>query len=102
MQAALDKSPSGPVAGTRLTEAYVREIGRLAYLWAWPMVNVYNRLLAYEKLPEPGLAGGVLPVAPPNHLGMLHDYIEPSDRAYWPDAAIMDGRWTPPPVQRVK
>jgi hypothetical protein len=45
------------------------------------MVNVYNRLLAYEKLPVPGLAGGVLPVAPPNRLSMLHDYIEPSERA---------------------
>ena len=71
----------GPVPGTRLTSAYLRQIGRQAYLFAWPMVNIYNRLLAYEKLPEPGLAGGVLPVAPPNHLGMLHDYIDPSERA---------------------
>ena len=30
---------------------------------------------------RPGYAGGVLPVAPPNHLSMLHDYIEPSERA---------------------
>ena len=71
----------GPVPGTRLTESYVREVGRLAYLFAWPMVNIYNKFLAWEKLPGPGLAGGVLPVAPPNQLGMLHDYIEPSDRA---------------------
>jgi len=71
----------GPVPGTRLTEDYVRQIARFAYLFAWPMVNVYNRMLAYDKLPVPGLAGGVLPVAPPNQLGMLHDYIEPSERA---------------------
>jgi len=71
----------GPVAGTRLTEEYVRHIARFAYLFAWPMVNVLNRFLTYDKLPEPGLAGGVLPVAPPNQLGMLHDYIEPSERA---------------------
>src|SRR5262249_7877518 len=70
-----------PVPGTRLTEQYVREIGRAAYFWAWPMVNVHNRMLAYEKLPGPGYAGGVLPVAPPNRLCMLHDYIEPSERA---------------------
>jgi hypothetical protein len=56
-------------------------MGRFAYFWAWPMLNIHNRMLAYEKLPAPGLAGGVLPVAPPNHLGMLHDYIEPSERA---------------------
>jgi hypothetical protein len=45
------------------------------------MINVHNRMLTYDKLPGPGLAGGVLPVAPPNQLGMLHDYIEPSERA---------------------
>jgi hypothetical protein len=67
--------------GTRLTDAYVREIGRAAYFWAWPMVNVYNRMLTYDKLPGPGYAGGVLPVAPPNRLSVLHDYIEPSERA---------------------
>jgi hypothetical protein len=72
---------TGPVPGTRLTESYVRQIGRFAYFWAWPMINIHNRMLAYDKLPAPGLAGGVLPVAPPNHLGMLHDYIEPSERA---------------------
>lgn len=60
----------GPVAGTRLTEEYVRHIARFAYLFAWPMVNVFNRFLTYDKLPEPGLAGGVLPVAPPNHLNL--------------------------------
>lgn len=30
-------SSSGPVPGTRLTEEYIRTIGRLAYFWAWPM-----------------------------------------------------------------
>ena len=78
---AKEKTIPGPIPGTRLTESYVREIGRLSYLFAWPMVNVYNRFLTYDQLPEPGLAGGVLPVGPPNQLGMLHDYIEPSERA---------------------
>jgi hypothetical protein len=71
----------GPVAGTRMTESFVRQIARFAYFWAWPMVNMYNRFLAYEKVPGPGLAGGVLAVAPPNHLCMLRDYIEPSEPA---------------------
>jgi hypothetical protein len=75
-----DKTP-GPVPGTRMTEAYTGQLVRSAYLWAWPMVNVHSRFVAYEKLPEAGLAGGVLPVAPPNHLCMLRDYIEPSERA---------------------
>ena len=33
----------GPVAGTRWTEAMVRQIGSLAYMWAWPMVNLQDR-----------------------------------------------------------
>jgi hypothetical protein len=75
------EKPPGPVPGTRLTEGYVRQVARSAYLWGWPMVNIHARHAAYEKLPGPGLAGGVLPVAPPNHLCMLRDYVEPSERA---------------------
>lgn len=74
-------TPPGPVSGTRLTEGYVKQVARSAYLWGWPMANVHARHAAYEKLPGPGYAGGVLPVAPPNHLCMLRDYIEPSERA---------------------
>jgi hypothetical protein len=70
----------GPVAGTRLTPAFVELIGRLAYLWAWPMVNLHNRVLMLDKLPEPGLMGGIVPVAPANHLCMLTDYVVPEER----------------------
>jgi hypothetical protein len=75
------KGPPGPVPGTRLTDAYVRQVARSAQVWAWPMMNIRARFVAYSPLPSPGLAGGVLPVAPPNHLCMLRDYIEPSERA---------------------
>lgn len=71
----------GPVPGTRLTEAYVAQVAKSAHAWAWPMMNIHARFVAYSKLPQPGLAGGVLPVAPPNYLCMLRDYIEPSERA---------------------
>ena len=70
----------GPLPGTRLTEAYVRMIARQAYFWAWPMMNVYNRRLAFKDLPEPGLMGGIVPVAPLNRLSMLSNYIEPQER----------------------
>ncbi|MBX3442389.1 MAG: DUF1254 domain-containing protein [Planctomyces sp.] len=75
-----DKIP-GPVSGTRINEGYVRQVAKSAHAWAWPMMNINARFVAYEELPAPGLAGGVLPVAPPNHLSMLRDYIEPSERA---------------------
>jgi hypothetical protein len=54
----------GPMPGTRMTEEYVRMVGRDAYFWAWPMVNLYNRRLTYAKVPTIGIAGPV--VACPN------------------------------------
>jgi hypothetical protein len=44
------------------------------------MVNVHNRYVAFKDVPEPGLMGGIVPVAPLNSLAMLHDYIEPQER----------------------
>src|SRR5271169_2851432 len=70
----------GPGPGGRLTEEYVKQVGRSAYFWAWPMVNMHNRKGILEKLPEPGLMGGIVPVAPVNQLTMLRDYIEPAER----------------------
>jgi hypothetical protein len=72
--------PPGPVAGTKSTEEYARLVARDAFFWAWPMVNVYNRRLAFKDLPQAGLMGGIVPVGPPNRLSMLTDYIEPQER----------------------
>jgi hypothetical protein len=71
----------GPVSGARLTDDYVRSLGRLAYLWGWPLVNMHNRVTLMAGLPRPGLIGGVVPAAPPGSLGMLHDYVRPEQRA---------------------
>jgi hypothetical protein len=73
-------TPPGPIPGTRLTAEYVRSVARTAYFWAWPMVNVHNRVAAFAKLPGPGLMGGIVPVAPSNQLAMLTDYINPEER----------------------
>jgi hypothetical protein len=70
----------GPVPGTRLTEDYVRRVGAMAYLWGWPMVNIRNRKTTFDKLPGPGMMGGIVPVAPANQIGMLRDYIVPEER----------------------
>ncbi len=79
-EAATAVSVPGPVPGYAMSEQYARLVARQTYFWAWPMVNVYNRLLAMKQVPQPGLNGGIVPVAPPNHLSMLHDYIEPQER----------------------
>jgi len=30
----------GPPGGTAMTTAYVQSVGRMAYLWGWPLVNM--------------------------------------------------------------
>jgi hypothetical protein len=68
----------GPAPGTAMTTAYVQMVGRMAYLWGWPLVNVANRADAFSKAPEPGLLGGVVPVAF-NRNAMLTGYISPEE-----------------------
>ena len=72
--------PAGPDARVKITEAYARMVARDTYFWAWPMVNIYNRRLAFRQAPEAGLMNGVLPFAPLNTMSMLHDYIQPEQR----------------------
>jgi hypothetical protein len=70
----------GPAAGTLMTREYVQAVGRMAYIWGWPLVNMGNRSVAFSKLPAPGLIGGVLPAAF-NGVTMLTDYVSPDQRA---------------------
>ena len=67
-----------PVAGAVMHEEYVKTIGRMAYVWGWPMVSSFNRRAAITQAPEPGRLGGVVPVAPRGRLCMLNDYVEPN------------------------
>lgn len=72
--------PAGPMANTILTDEYVKHIGTLAYLWGWPMTNIHNRKVMFDKLPGPLYKGGVVPLSPPNQLCMLTDYIKPGEK----------------------
>src|SRR5258708_34667056 len=40
--------PPAPVNGTKITPEYAELVGRDAYFWAWPLVNVYIRRLVHE------------------------------------------------------
>lgn len=71
---------AGPVEGLRLSDEYVRTIGRFAYVWGWPMVSMINRRTALTSVPEPGLRGGVLPNAPLGRVCMMTDYIPAGQR----------------------
>ncbi len=71
--------PAGPDTRVKITESYARLVARDAYFWAWPMVNVYNRRVAFSQVPKIMMMGPV-PAAPLNRLGMLTDYIDPEER----------------------
>ena len=73
--------PAGPVAGTKISEAFATLVGREAYFWGWPMANIQSRLETFRPVKNFMLMGGVLPVGPVNEVTMLTDYIEPSERA---------------------
>lgn len=69
--------PTQPATSVLMHPEYAAAIAKMAYIWGWPLVNMYNRRAAITQAPEPGLLNGVLPCAPRGHLGMLHDYIDP-------------------------
>src|SRR5262245_51488479 len=71
---------TGPMSGTVMTKDYVYYMGKQMYFWGWPLVNLHNRLLVMEHIPEAGMNGGAVPVAPLNNLCMLTDYITPDQR----------------------
>jgi len=79
-QTSFPTSPSEvttPVTGAIMHKGYVKTVGRMAYVWGWPMVNSFNRRAAITQAPEPGLLGGVVPVAPRGRLCMLNGYVQP-------------------------
>jgi hypothetical protein len=66
-----------PVTGAIMHKEYVKTIGRMAYVWGWPLVNSFNRRAGITQAPAPGRLGGVVPVAPRGRLCMLNDYVLP-------------------------
>ena len=83
----------GPASGTTMTKAYVQTVARMAYLWGWPLMNASNRATAFSKAPEPGLLGGVVPVAY-NQLAMLTGYISPDQHFHrLPEPGCRLRRW---------
>jgi len=71
--------PPRPDPRVKITEAYARHVGRDAFFWAWPLVNIYNKRRGAEQSKELAYAGPV-PAAPLNRLVMLTDYVAPDER----------------------
>jgi hypothetical protein len=72
--------PAAPDARVKITEDYARHVGKDAYFWAWPLVNMYNRRLHFMQVRET-VRQGPLMEAPANRLVMLTDYVDPEERA---------------------
>ena len=68
----------GPASGP-MTKSYVQMVGRMAYLWGWPLVYVLNQRTALTKVPETVLLAGVMPISPMNQVGMLTGYVDPGE-----------------------
>ena len=68
-----------PPANIVMTKEYVATVGRMAYLWGWPLINARHRRASFGQSPEPGLLGGVVPVGPTGYIGMLTGYISPKE-----------------------
>ena len=66
-----------PASGVIMQPGYAKTIGRMAYVWGWPLVNMINRNASITTAPEPGRLNGVLPVAPRGRVAMLSNYIDP-------------------------
>lgn len=72
--------PPAPDARVKITAEYARHVGRDAYFWAWPMVNIYNRRLHFSQVKEASRSGPLMQ-APLNQLAMLTDYVAPEERS---------------------
>ena len=68
-----------PSSGTAMTKAYVQTIGRMAYLWGWPLVNMANRYAGLINVPLPSMVVGGMPVGN-GRLAMLTGYMSPEER----------------------
>ena len=69
---------TGPATGP-MTKAYVTMVGRMAYLWGWPLVYVNNQRTVLTNVPQVGLLAGVMPISPMNQVGMLTGYVDPGE-----------------------
>jgi hypothetical protein len=74
-QKAADVTPPAP--GVLMQPEYAKVIARMAYVWGWAMVNMFNRKARITQAPYPGRLNGVLPAAPRGQVAMLSDYIDP-------------------------
>jgi hypothetical protein len=79
-----EEAAQAPAARTltreQVDEEYAYTVGKLAYVWGWPAVNLHNRRESSRPIPRSFIQGAI-PAAPVNRITMLVDYIRPDERA---------------------
>lgn len=68
---------AAPLMGSVMHPGYAMAVGRKAYIWGWPLVNMRNRSAGLTQTRQPGRLYGVLPVAPMGRIAMLNSFIDP-------------------------
>lgn len=71
--------PPGPDLGMQITDEYAALVGRDAYFWAWPLLNIYSRRLAASQVSKIVRSGSAIS-APLNRLGMFTDHAGEAER----------------------
>ena len=63
-----------------MTTEYVETVGRIAYIWGWPLVNNSNRRIGVRKSAGTRPPRRRSPGAPTGYVAMLYDYIDSAEQ----------------------
>ncbi|MGH8036909.1 MAG: DUF1254 domain-containing protein [Stenotrophomonas sp.] len=61
---------------------YAEALARVIYIWGHPLVNTFRRTSTWELMKGhgPGMAMGLFPGSPKNHMGYVDDYLPAAQR----------------------
>ncbi len=77
-----DLKNGGGVPARVASEHYAEALARVVYVWGHPLVNTFRRTSTWELMKGhgPGMAMGLFPGSPKNHMGYLDDYMPAAQR----------------------
>jgi len=64
------------------SQHYAEALARVVYIWGHPLVNTFRRTSTWELMKGhgPGMAMGLFPGSPKNHMGYVDDYLPAAQR----------------------
>ncbi len=78
----IDRTNFGSIDFMCRTDASIARwlVGRMAYVWGWPLVNWHNRRTTFAKAPVFSVSGGFLSIAPTAAIGHTRRIDRPTPR----------------------